>query len=281
MPRIIFVATVLLSMTLHATASWAVYYSDRETPEAFQPYGLLVLDARYHPPLAPLQAAGKSLYGYVSLGEIELHHPLYTRVRAEGLLLGENPNWKGSYFVDLRDRRWHNHVLRELVPQVLEQGFEGLFLDTLDDAGYLEDNQPDRLGMRPGMRQGAIDLVRAIRAGYPNAPLLLNRAYDLLDSLAPLLAGHLSESCYAQYDAATKRYRLVNDAAAAALLQKALAVKGKYPALRLLSLDYWDPADELGVARIYAAQRTLGFDPYVATVALDRLVAEPHARRLP
>jgi endo-alpha-1,4-polygalactosaminidase (GH114 family) len=136
MPRIILVATVLLSMTLPATASWAAYYSDRETPEALQPYGLLVLDARYHPPLAPLHAAGKTLYGYVSLGEIELHHPLYPRVRAEGLLLGENPNWKGSYFVDLRDRRWHNHVLQELVPPVLDQGFDGLFLDTLDDAGY-------------------------------------------------------------------------------------------------------------------------------------------------
>jgi uncharacterized protein (TIGR01370 family) len=275
MPRIIFVATVLLSMTLPATASWAVYYSDRETPEAFQPYGLLVLDARYHPPLAPLQATGRTLYGYVSLGEIERHHPLYPSVRAEGLLMGENPNWKGSYFVDLRDRRWHDHVLQELVPQVLDQGFEGLFLDTLDDAGYLEDNKP----YRPGMRHGAIDLVQAIRARYPKAPLLLNRAYDLLDTLAPLLAGHLSESCYANYDAATKRYQLVDDAATAALLEKALEVKGRHPALHLMSLDYWDPADEIGLARIYAAQRTLGFDPYVATLALDRLVAEPHARR--
>ena len=264
-----------MSMALPATASWAVYYSNREPPEAFQPYGLLVLDARYHPSLAPLQAAGKTLYGYVSLGEIERHHPLYPRVQAERLLLGENPNWKGSYFVDLRDRRWHTHVLQELIPQVLSQGFEGLFLDTLDDAGYLEDNKP----YRPRMRQGAIDLVRAIRARYPNVPLLLNRAYDLLDTLAPLLAGHLSESCYADYDEATRSYRLVTNAATTTLLHKALAVKASHPALRLLSLDYWDPADEPGVARIYAAQRALGFDPYVATLALDRLVAEPQVRR--
>jgi len=275
MLRMIFVASVLLSTTLPATASWAVYYSDRETPEAFHPYGLLVLDARYHPPLAALRASGRTLYGYVSLGEIERHHPLYPRVRAEGLLLGENPNWKGSFFVDLRDRRWHNHVLQELVPQVLDHGFEGLFLDTLDDAGYLEDNKP----YRPGMRKAAIDLVRAIRASYPKAPLLLNRAYDLLETLAPLLAGHLSESCYANYDAATKRYQLVNDAATAALLQKALAVKKMHPALHLMSLDYWDPADEFGLARIYEAQRKLGFDPYVATLALDQLVAEPRAWR--
>ena len=274
MCRIICAAAILVSLSLPAKAAWAVYYADRESSAAFQPYDLLVLDARYHPSLAPLRAAGKMLYGYVSLGEIERRHPLYSRARAERLLLGENPNWKGSYFVDLRESRWHTIVLEELIPQVLNQGFQGLFLDTLDDAEYLEDTKP----YRPGMRSAAIRLVNAIRARYPNAPLLLNRAYDLLDSLAPLLAGHLSESCYSNYDAVAKRYRLVTDPGTTALLQKALAVKANYPALRLLSLDYWDPADGQGMARIYAAQRTLGFDPYVATLALDRLVAEPRGQ---
>jgi endo-alpha-1,4-polygalactosaminidase (GH114 family) len=51
----------------------------------------------------------------------------------------------------------------------------------------------------------------------------------------------------------------------------------KHPALRVYTLDYWDPADTASIARIYATQRANGFVPYVATTALDRIVAEPQA----
>jgi hypothetical protein len=56
------------------------------------------------------------------------------------------------------------------------------------------------------------------------------------------------------------------------MLQSALQ---RRPQLQVFTLDYWDPADRAGVARIYAEQRKNGFHPYVATVGLDRIVPEP------
>jgi len=51
--------------------------------------------------------------------------------------------------------------------------------------------------------------------------------------------------------------------------------KARNPALSLMTLDYWDPADTKQVAALYARERAAGFSPYVATLALDRLMPEP------
>ena len=45
--------------------------------------------------------------------------------------------------------------------------------------------------------------------------------------------------------------------------------------LEIFTLDYWDPADPAGIARIYREQRDNGFEPYVSTVELDRIIPEP------
>jgi hypothetical protein len=50
---------------------------------------------------------------------------------------------------------------------------------------------------------------------------------------------------------------------------------GRNPGLRLLALEYWPPEDGAMLKEIYAKVRALGFAPYVATVALDRVVPEP------
>ena len=54
---------------------WVAYYSDDAPPEAFSAYRIVVLDSHSHPLLAPLSDRGKTLLGYLSLGEVEEHRP--------------------------------------------------------------------------------------------------------------------------------------------------------------------------------------------------------------
>ncbi|MEG8042050.1 hypothetical protein QP164_04330 [Sphingomonas sp. LR59] len=42
-----------------------------------------------------------------------------------------------------------------------------------------------------------------------------------------------------------------------------------------MTLDYWNPADTTQIAALYARESAAGFSPYVATLALDRLMPEP------
>lgn len=251
---------------------WVVYYGDRPTPAKLAPYRLAVLDPGSNPDLARIRALGTVVLGYLSLGEAESYRPYFADAKAAGVLAGENPNWKGSFFVDLRRPAWRSLVLDRLAPQILAQGFSGLFLDTLDDARALEDKDPVRYR---GMTAAAAELVKALHQRFPTTPLMMNRAFELVPSVARDITMLLGEGVYADYDAAHKRYAPVAAAdyrAQVAALRKARRLN---PALTLFSLDYWNPSDRRGIARIYALERANGFNPYVATLALDRIVPQP------
>lgn len=251
---------------------WVVYYADKAPLDAFRPYGLVVLDSENHPALEPLRAQGKVLLGYISLGEVESHRPWYKTVKQWGILKSENPDWKGSYYVDVRDPRWSGLVVDELVPLILNRGFHGIFLDTLDNPIHLENIDPHA---NKGMTEAAAQLVRAIRRRFPDVPIMMNRAYQILPKVEDDIDFELGESVYADYDFARKTYRRVGKADYEQQVQWLTEAKQRQPKLHVMTLDYWNPRDLAGIRRIYAVERANGFLPYVATVALDIIIKEP------
>lgn len=254
---------------------WAVYYAAELPPSAFYAYDLVVLESDRHPPLEPLIDRGKKVVGYISLGEVNETRPYFAEVKAEGILLGENENWKGSYFIDVRDPRWTKRVVEDLVPQILRRGFQGIFIDTLDNPGHLQ-----RLDAKAnaGMVEAAARLVRTLRRNYPRMTIILNRGYDLLQSVERDIDMVLGESVYADYDFETKKYGKVDDATYRQQVEILQGAARRQPNLKVLTLDYWDPSDAAGIAEIYKVQAANGFSPYVATVELDRLVPGPQRR---
>ena len=251
---------------------WAVYYSSEAPIEAFEPYQLLVLDAEYHPPLEPLRARKKVLYGYLSIGEVAQHQRHYDAVKAAGLLVRENPVWKGSWAVDVRDPRWTARILEELIPSILHKGFDGLFLDTVDSAVALETS--DRAA-NAGMTEAVIRLVKTIRRHYPQIRVIMNRGYEVLPEVAGDIDAIVGEAVYARYDFKTKTYVRVPEAEYRAQVDLLQGARKRNPDLRVFSLDYWRSDDPAGIRKIYDLQRANGFEPYVATVKLDSIIPEP------
>jgi uncharacterized protein (TIGR01370 family) len=231
-----------------------------------------VLDSETHPSLAELKDQGKVLLGYISLGEVESYRAWFGDVSRQGLLLAENPYWKGSYFVDLRDPKWTKRVIEEIVPSILFEGFDGLFLDTLDNPIHLERIEPEKYA---GMTAAAARLVRALRLHYPTIPIMLNRAYPLLPEVEDAIDMALGESVYADYDFETGTYGLVDPETYRLQVEFLTAARARRPELRVMTLDYWDPEDTEGIRHIYEVERANGFEPYVATIELDRIVPRP------
>jgi polysaccharide biosynthesis protein PelA len=128
-------------------------YADRAPAEDFRGYGLLVFDADRHPAVEPLTKGGALVLGYLSLGEVN-------RDRA---WFGEDPNWPGSHYVDVRDAAWRKFVNARLVPEILAQGFRGVFLDSLDDPIELERRDPES---REGMAGNALFTLLSLRLGF-------------------------------------------------------------------------------------------------------------------
>jgi uncharacterized protein (TIGR01370 family) len=256
-----------------APERFVVYYANRATPADFAPYRWAVLDADFHPPLPPIIAQGATTFGYLSAGEAERHRAHFATI-PPGVLLDENPNWPGSFYADLRRPEWRALMLDRLVPELLGRGFQGIFLDTLDNPPFLEARDPRRFA---GMTAAAADLVIAIKARYPRLPIMLNRAYELHARVGPAVEIVLAESLLGGYDFARRRYTPVDDEGVRWGMARIGELQRAHPRVRIFTLDYWDPSDVAGIRRLYSTQRRQGFVPYVATIDLHRIIPEPQA----
>ena len=251
---------------------WAVCYSASAEPAALARYDLVVLDAVRHPSLAPLLAQKRTVLAYLSLTEMVKGHDAFPELERAGVVLDPHPGWNGTYYLDFRRPEWTRLVLDRLVPRALKAGFTGMFLDTLDDAAFLEAQDPVRYR---GMHEAAVRLVRAIREQHPQIVLMVNRGYTLMPELAAAVDIVLGESVVSTFRSDMKAYARVSDGDVAWQLNALREARATNPALRVLTLDYWDPADAEGIRRIYKKQRANGFSPYVSTPTLDTLVEEP------
>jgi uncharacterized protein (TIGR01370 family) len=251
---------------------WAVYYGAEAPPDAFDLFDMVVFDSDRHPDIEPIAARRGVAIGYLSIGEVHRSRAYFAEVEREGILLAENPNWPGAFEVDVRDPRWRRRVVEELVPSILARGFQGVFLDTADTALELELRDRTRFA---GATLATIELVRAIKRRHPQAVVVLNRGYAILPAVENAIDMVLAESLVTAWDFKTGTPHLAppQQHAAEAALLKAAAERNRK--LRLLALEYWPPEDGRRIAEIYAKVRALGFAPYVATVALDRVVPEP------
>ena len=257
--------------------TWAVYYGNAMPPDKFYSYDVLVFDADSDPLISPLLKQGKTVLGYLSLGEVESYRTWYSSVQQEGLLLEENKSWSGSFFVDVRDPRWTKRIIEQLIPSILHKGFSGVFIDTLDNPAELERNNGEAF---EGMTKAAARLVLSIRRHYPDIKIMLNRAYEILPEVGGAIDMVLAESLYTDYNFTTKQYQRVEASLYSNQLSILQQAAKKFPKLSVYTLDYWPPEDTTVLADIYHVQRENGFIPYVATVELDRLIAEPPRREL-
>lgn len=252
---------------------WAVYYNKIMPSPPMRGYDLIVLDGQKHPNLDEVRAVNAQpmdngqqkktnlvLLGYLSFGEEapHLHFPVHD---LPNMLLAENPHWKGNHTIDIRRPEWQDFIIKQLIPDVLCQGFDGIFIDTMDSPLALED-------LYPGMKKAGLDIIKSIQKNYPGLPVVLNRGFDILPEAAPYLYGVLAESTMAQYNWDDGTSKLFPASAQQPILDILKKARSNNRKLQILTLDYWDQKDRAGVARIYQLQRERGFSPYVSTVDL-------------
>ncbi len=262
-----------LGVTLSASAGeWAVCYSSECSPTRLGTYDVVVLDPQAHPPLSRVKQRGASLFGYLSIGEIESYRPYFEWAREAGLIVRENPNWSDNYLVDVRRDVWLEKLVYEIVPRLIREGFDGLMLDTADSALQLENEQPKKFS---GMEAATVKIVRTLAHHYPDTDLILNRGYPILPKVGNVVDYVLGESVYTDYDFETEAYRrrsASDHRHQTRILKQAMEA---HPGLQVLTLDYWS-ADEPAVIReIYRVERNHGFWPYVATIDLQQVIPEP------
>lgn len=251
---------------------WVVYYNDQAPSSAFDPFNPIIFDPDVHPDLQPLLEKGKEVLGYVNLAEVEEWREYFGEVKSWGILIEENPDWPGSWSVDIRDKRWSELLLKRVIPSILDQGFNGLFYDQVDVVIELEKADPSRFS---GMKVAIQDLVQSIDQRYPEQRKMLNRAFELLNALGPFVDYELGEMVFTFYDYEKKTYHMRTKEDYEWGLKYINDARKKYPHLVVFSLDYWEASDIQMIKKIYNKALEYCLRPYVSTIELDEVVPLP------
>jgi len=248
--------------------NWLCFYGGNALPEDYGRFDLVVFDSTFHPPLVRRADGGPVLLGYLSAAEVLEEGPFWSRVKDRGILLRQKPFWN-SWVLDVRDPAWQDLLVREAAPRILDQGFDGVFVDTLDSALGLE------LWTDPSRFQGTcstvVEWVRTLRRTFPDAVMAVNRGLPVLPDIAAALDAVVVEGLFSTYREDRSGYGPVSPDVRDLLLRQLEAGRAEHPQLPVLTLDYASE-DQPGLAqKAIAHARTKGFIPYVSTISLDRI----------
>ena len=115
-----------------AGKSYGVFLSVTDGLDRLQGYETVVIDAQYFSKqdIAAFQRMGHRVYTYLNVGSLEDFRDYYDTYR--DLTLAPYENWDEEAWVDVSDMRWQRFLTDELIPDLLEKGVDGFFVDNCD-----------------------------------------------------------------------------------------------------------------------------------------------------
>ena len=240
--------------------------SESPSPILWDHYDMAILDPGSHPPFEGIHG-DCILIAYVSLGQAENYRAYWPKVEKEPWIIKKDPHWSGSYWVDVRNPRWRALILYEVIPQIIAQGFDGLFMDTLDTASDLEEISPTEYF---GSAKAMAEFVKEIHETYPKLLLISNNAYEILPQIAPYLNGFLVEGINSILDLNKGGITFVDPERRENRIQILHKLMREYK-LPVFTLDYVGQNDRASAERCFIESRKLGFKPYVSEADRDRI----------
>jgi len=198
--------------------------------------------------IAELKKRGTLVVAYISTSEATKDD---TRAEAQWRL-GSNRDWKVDV-IDVNQEGWRKVVLAES-KEVMAKGFDGLFLDTVEDVQTY-----------PQMKAGMITLIQSLRQTYPNSLLIQNGGYGILNNLGATIDALMFEDLSTGYDFDKKKYVELDNNDTAREVQSYTQRSG----LPVLALDYASPDDPAMAQRAVANAWRFGFVPSVSVIMLD------------
>jgi polysaccharide biosynthesis protein PelA len=171
---------------------FAICYNPDAPIRELEKYDLCIVDSELKTATVRAFLKKAKVLGYLSLGKVHGARPFLKTI--EGLKIGleKDAAFPDSFRVDAADPKWQTFVVHTLIPEMIKTGFNGVFLDDLDDL------------FRRKLVANAVALIAEIRKVHPKLYLMGNRGLEFLPAYAPSVNAVLLESCFAENGAIRK-----------------------------------------------------------------------------
>lgn len=211
--------------------------------------------------ISALHTSGTLVLGYLSVGTIERGRSWYRRVRSFRLDFWED---FGEWYANVAARRYRQILLTEVLPPILDKGFDGLFLDNID---MVETHTELRRGMKA--------LVKAIHNTVTaDGKLLFAQNGDsIIGSYLSYLDGWNREDVSFTYDFTRRRYRAVGARQTGQALRAIAHLRSA--GIFVTTTDYSEDGDASSEATALAVACGAGALPFVTDIAVRRIPATP------
>lgn len=261
---------------LPATQEARLYvdYSSHPDREKVRAHNVIVLDPAAALEIKAERREGQVFLAYIPVVETSPGTPPAKAAQARGIpTLDTNEAWS-SQVRDVTHPQWESYVMEDLIAPVLAKGYDGFFLDTLDSVEKITTLAPSK---SVAARRAVSRLIRRLRAAYPKAPIVLNRAWEWAFDLAKDVDGVLIESLFQGWNGATKSYQAQPTEDTQWLLQRIKRLQTRR--LRVFVLDYVAPSDLDLAAKTAKRIRALGCVPFISTPNLQGADLAPAERK--
>lgn len=243
--------------------SIALYYAAKPPLDELQAFDVVVVDPdtvgtapnRYNSPHS-------ELFAYVSVGEADPQRSFFKKIDP-AWLIADNLAWK-SKVVDLANPAWRAFFLNQVLEPLWTAGYRGFFLDTLDSYQLVADKNRQRQ-----LEAGLVTLLRSIKQRHPEARLIFNRGFEVLEQVKDTAFAVAAESLFRNFDPTSGRYGEVKEADRSWLLDRFAEVRKA--GLPVIAIEYVAPG-ERELARATARKvADLGYIPWVTDKDLASL----------
>ena len=243
---------------LGAPGSVAFFYGAQPPWPELAQFDWVVLEPKHASTtgLQTLRKDGSKAFAYLAVGEALADESI-----DPALALGRNTAWS-SNVMDLANPAWHAHLLNK-ARALQAQGYQGLFLDTLDSYQLLPEAQ------RAAQLRGLKTLIEQLHRELPSMALFFNRGFEVVEGLSWQPDAVAAESLYASWDQALRVFKEVPADDRAWL-------KGKFAELKqrgipVVVIDYLPPERRDEARQLARRLSAEGYIPWVSVPQLDYL----------
>ncbi|MEM5436300.1 bifunctional glycoside hydrolase 114/ polysaccharide deacetylase family protein [Paraburkholderia diazotrophica] len=256
--------------------SFALYYGKSPPVDMLSAFDAAVIepDSGFDPLAHRLPHT--TWFAYASVGEVLPSRSYYADL-PKNWLAGRNESW-ASRVVDQSQPEWPAFFVDHVIKPLWDKGYRGFFLDTMDSWQLVAKTDDARAQQIAGLA----NVIRAIKARYPDAKLIFNRGFEILPQVHDLAFAVAFESLYRGWDPSRQRYTEVPAQDRDWLLQQARTIREQYR-LPVVSIDYCPPSDRACQQDAIAKIKSQGIVPYVTDGALATMgvgAVEPVKRRI-
>ncbi len=204
-----------------------------------------------------------NIYAYVSIGELEVNQPYYDHVDPKWIV-AENKIWH-SKVADISNSDYHEFLYTQVIEPKIAAGFKHFFFDTLDSY-HIAAKTPKE---KEKMRQGLIHFINTFSKRYPDAKLIVNRGFEVIDDIHQSLEAVLFESLFEGLSSKDLSYKSVSKSDRAWLMGKIKTIRQHD--VPVIALDYVSIEKPELIHKTIKSIEALGLIPYVGDRDLMRI----------